>query len=96
MPQSPSKPDAEIEEFGKAIGHRTRVHMLHLLSGGPKSVQAVVDAVGPISQPAVSQHLRTLRNAELVSGKRVGHEVHYAFNPEQYSRMLHALAIKRS
>jgi DNA-binding transcriptional ArsR family regulator len=92
------KTDTEIEQFGKAIGNRTRARILRSLSGGPKPVQSIVEAVGPMSQPAVSQHLRTLRNAQLVSSKHVGKEVHNSFNPKQYNRMLHALAlsIKRS
>lgn len=98
MPKGSSNAYAEIEQFGKAIGSRTRVHILHVLSGGPKSVQEIVEALGRSSQPGVSQHLRTLRNAELVSGKRIGHEVHYSLNPKRYNAMLHRLAssMKRS
>ncbi len=92
MPKGFSKADADIEQFGKAIGSRTRVRILHVLSGGPKSVQEIVEALGRSSQPGVSQHLKTLRNAALVSSERVGQEVHYSFKPKKYFGMLHLLA----
>lgn len=92
MPKNASKTDIAIERFGKAIGNRTRVQILQSLAGGPKSVKTLVETVGAISQPAVSQHLRTLRTAELVSAKRGGQEVPYSFNPKQYHGMLRVLA----
>lgn len=89
MAQGTSKADVAIEQFGKAIGNRTRAHILQLLSRGSRSVQGLVEAVGPLSQPAVSQHLKLLRNATLVSATRCGSEVHYSFERKKYHSMLH-------
>lgn len=92
MRSSRSKTDARIEQFGKAIGSRTRAHILRLLSGEPRAVQAVGEAVGRSSQPGVSQHLKVLKDAGLVTSERMGQQVYYSFNPKEHKRMLHSLA----
>jgi DNA-binding transcriptional ArsR family regulator len=38
----------------------------------------------PISQPAVSRHLRVLRDAGLVSAERIGREQHYHLTPDGF------------
>ena len=49
-----------------ALGDSTRRTVLELLRGGERSVRELTDAMG-VSQPAVSQHLRVLREAGLVA-----------------------------
>lgn len=48
-----------------ALGDKTRRSILEKLAGGPIAVGALADQL-PISRPAVSQHLRVLKDAELV------------------------------
>jgi DNA-binding transcriptional ArsR family regulator len=48
-----------------ALAEPTRRRILDLLRAGPQPVAAVVSALGA-SQPAVSKHLRVLREAGLV------------------------------
>ncbi len=50
----------------KALGHRDRRAILRLLADGERPVGDVVDAVG-LEQPVVSQHLKVLRTAGLVT-----------------------------
>ena len=54
-----------------ALGDGTRREILALLLEKPRSVGELADAL-PVSQPAVSQHLRILREAELVWVERDG------------------------
>lgn len=57
----------------------------HLARGGELSAGGVVALVQedfPISQPAVSQHLRALREAGLVTARRDGRRQVYALQPE--------------
>ena len=54
-----------------ALGDPTRRTVLELLRGGERSVRELTDATG-VSQPAVSQHLRVLRDAGLVAVRPVG------------------------
>ena len=48
-----------------ALGDRTRRTILERLSAGPVAVGVLADQL-PVSRPAVSQHLRVLKNAGLV------------------------------
>ncbi len=54
-----------------ALGDPTRRAVLELLRGGEHSVRQLTDATA-VSQPAVSQHLRVLRDAGLVSVRPEG------------------------
>jgi DNA-binding transcriptional ArsR family regulator len=54
-----------------ALSDPTRRTVLEQLRDGPRSVGDIVAAV-PVSQSAVSQHLRVLREAGLVSDRRQG------------------------
>ena len=54
-----------------ALGDPTRRAVLDRLRTGPRSVGEIV-ATLPVSQSAVSQHLRVLREAGLVTDRREG------------------------
>lgn len=54
-----------------ALGDRTRRHVFELLRSGPRSVGELADGL-PVSRPAVSQHLRVLAEAGLVTHRRQG------------------------
>jgi DNA-binding transcriptional ArsR family regulator len=57
--------DASGDPF-EALGDANRREILRLLSGGDKPVQEIAAAM-PISRPAVSRHLRLLKEAGLVT-----------------------------
>ncbi len=54
-----------------ALGDATRRQVFELLRGGPRSVGELAEHV-PVSRPAVSQHLRVLEDAGLVTHRRNG------------------------
>jgi len=54
-----------------ALGDPTRRAVFERLRSGPRSVGELADAL-PVSRPAVSQHLRVLKDAGLVRERRVG------------------------
>jgi DNA-binding transcriptional ArsR family regulator len=54
-----------------ALGDPTRREVFERLRRGPRSVGEIARGL-PVSQPAVSQHLRILREAGLVSHRREG------------------------
>ncbi len=60
----------------RAIAHPARRKILHLLSLSDRSVKELTASFA-ISQPAISQHLRELRGARLVTAKKVGIEHRY-------------------
>jgi DNA-binding transcriptional ArsR family regulator len=59
-----------------ALGDARRGEILRRLAGGPRSVAALAREM-PISQPAVSQHLRVLSLAGLVTHWRAGRTHYY-------------------
>jgi DNA-binding transcriptional ArsR family regulator len=76
----------EIEELAstfKALSDPTRMRLIKLLhdSSGSLCVNASAHRLG-VSQSAVSQHLRVLRQAGLVRGERVGYFVHYSLDED--------------
>ena len=66
--------------FG-ALGHPARRRMLDLLAGGERPVSGLASEF-EMSRPAVSQHLRVLRDAGLVAEERHGRERRYRVTPE--------------
>lgn len=55
----------------EALGDPTRRKLFEILCRGPQSVGQLAQAV-PVSRPAVSQHLRVLKDAGLVADRAVG------------------------
>lgn len=66
----------ETAQLFKVLGNESRLRLLLLLSEEPMTVGALTEATG-MSQPLVSQHLRTLRHAGVVAATRDGKEVSY-------------------
>ena len=55
----------------EALGDPNRREILRLLSAGDKPVQEIAAAM-PISRPAVSRHLRLLKDAGMVAEQALG------------------------
>ena len=68
-------PDAA--QLFKLLGSETRLRLLALIDRSPCTVGHLAERAG-ISQPLVSQHLRALRDAGLISATRSGREMRYA------------------
>ena len=64
-------------ELFKALSSPARLNLLRLLAAGPAGVGELVERTG-MSQPLVSQHLRTLRTAGLAVVTRSGREAIYS------------------
>lgn len=78
-----------MEAYGlafDALGDPTRRRTFELLRGGPQSVGALADQL-PVSRPAVSQHLRVLKDAGLVRDEQAGTRRLYSVNPESVEAM---------
>lgn len=80
----------EINKFGKGIGNAARYRIIEALMNGRKTVNELTRIV-KLSQPAVSQHLKTLKACDLVVDERRGKEVFYAVNTEYTLKLLTSL-----
>ncbi|GAB3261463.1 ArsR/SmtB family transcription factor [Kineosporia babensis] len=67
---------AEAAQLFKILGHESRLWLLRLISAQPSTVGELAERTA-MSQPLVSQHLRTLRQGGLVTAVRSGKEVTY-------------------
>ncbi len=64
-----------------ALGDPTRRTIFERLRRGPRPVGELADGL-PVSRPAVSQHLRVLKQAGLVSERREGTRRVYRVDPD--------------
>ena len=70
---------ASVDTVLDALGDRTRRAILEKLVLGPVAVGVLADQL-PVSRPAVSQHLRVLKEAELVVESVAGTRRLYRIN----------------
>ena len=68
------------------MGDATRMAIFQKLAGGPVAVNELARTL-PVSRPAVSQHLRVLKNAGLVTDSKAGTRRLYQLNPEGVARL---------
>jgi DNA-binding transcriptional ArsR family regulator len=69
-----------VEVF-EAIAQPTRRRILRLLAAGERTVSDVASEFD-VTQPAISQHLKVLREAGLVADRRDGVRRVYSLRPE--------------
>ena len=78
--------DAYLQAGLDALGDATRMAIFQKLSGGPIAVNELA-AVLPVSRPAVSQHLKVLKDAGLVTDTKAGTRRLYQLDPEGVARL---------
>ena len=69
-----------------ALGDATRRAILARLLAGPRSVGSLAGEF-PISRPAISQHLRVLKEADLVIDRAEGTRRVYRLNPAGFDSL---------
>ncbi len=77
----------QVAELFRALGTVSRLRILTSLSSGEGSVGSLVEATG-LSQPLVSQHLRLLRQINVVSVSRLGREALYELTDEHVAHVI--------
>jgi DNA-binding transcriptional ArsR family regulator len=65
----------------QALGDPTRLAVFQLLTRHPHAVNQLASVL-PVSRPAVSQHLRVLKQARLVRDRRAGTRRIYEVDPQ--------------
>jgi DNA-binding transcriptional ArsR family regulator len=73
--------NAQIQFGLNALGDPTRLAIFEMLGTHPRAVHELAASL-PVSRPAVSQHLRVLKQAQLVRDRRAGTRRIYELNPE--------------
>ena len=81
----------ELAETFKLLSDPTRLHLVRLLAGDKKlCVNALARKLG-VTQSAISQHLRLLRQAGLVTSLRQGSFIHYSLKPRRLNALRETL-----
>lgn len=65
-----------------ALADATRCRIIEILRDGPQPVHALA-AEFAISRPAISRHLRVLKQARIISENKVGRENLYSLHPDR-------------
>ena len=73
--------DTYIRNGLTALGDPTRLAIFEMIGASPRAVQELAAGL-PVSRPAVSQHLRVLKQAGLVRDRRMGTRRIYELNAE--------------
>jgi len=70
----------------EALGDRTRRRIVDRLRAGPLAVVEIARDL-PVSRPAVSQHLKVLKDAGLVTDRADGNRRMYSVDPNGVARL---------
>ena len=76
-----------LAETFQALGDSSRVQIVWSLAQGELCVGEIAELL-EMSQPAISHHLRTLRNLKLVRVRKDGRTSYYALDDEHIERLL--------
>jgi len=82
----------ELTNFLKSLSDPTRLKIVEYLAqaDNPRCVSKISEHI-KVSQSATSQHLRILRQSNLVSSTRRGYHIHYEINTDQMDEALQQL-----
>jgi DNA-binding transcriptional ArsR family regulator len=75
----------KLARIFNVLSAEARLRMIDLLKRRSLCVNALAHALG-ITPAAVSQHLRVLRSADLVTAEKRGYFVHYELNKETLAK----------
>jgi ArsR family transcriptional regulator len=83
----------ELEQRLKAIGDPVRLKIMRLLPKSDKDCEELFNVSElaeelKMAQPTISHHLNILRNADLVSSRKICREVYYWVNKEQLENIV--------
>lgn len=79
-----------VADVFKQLGDTTRIRIFWLLCHYEECV-INISALLNMSSPAVSHHLRPLKNSGLIVSRRIGKEVYYRAADTEQGRLLHQM-----
>lgn len=81
-----SQKEQSLAAFAKAISHPARIAILNVLAKRNECICGEIVEVLPLAQSTVSQHLKELKNAGLVSGTTDGPRSCYCINWKAFEK----------
>ncbi len=85
---------SELESYLKAIGEGTRLKIMKFIVDGPLCICDLTTTLD-MSQPAISQHMRRLKEENVVLDEKRGRWTYWSLNAKhpQYPILLHLLSL---
>lgn len=78
--------EQELAEFAKALAHPARISILKILAQHNECICGEIVEVLPLAQSTVSQHLKELKNAGLITGTLDGPKSCYCINWKTFEK----------
>ena len=78
--------EQSLAAFAKAFSHPARIAILHVLAKKNECICNEIVEVLPLAQSTVSQHLKELKNAGLITGETDGPRSCYCINWKAFER----------
>ncbi|PIR18109.1 MAG: transcriptional regulator [Deltaproteobacteria bacterium CG11_big_fil_rev_8_21_14_0_20_49_13] len=88
------KTNFDLSRMCKAFGHPIRMQIVKHLKGANKCVCGKIVDILPIAQATVSQHIKVLKEAGIISGKISGPSTCYCIDKgalKEFKRMVREL-----
>lgn len=83
-----TKNQNEIALIAKALGHPARVAIMEYLMNVNTCICGDIVNELPLAQPTVSQHLKELKNANLIKGTIEGNAICYCINEKSIELLI--------
>lgn len=80
--------DIQLAEYAKALSHPARIAILRHLAERNTCICGEIVDILPLAQSTVSQHLKELKKAGLISGEIEGPRSCYCINRERFIEMM--------
>lgn len=80
----------EAASIYSLLSDSTRLRILYLLKGREVCVLNISKVIN-MSSPAISHHLKTLKQMKVITSKRIGQRVHYTIADNQEGRLINKL-----
>ena len=74
----------KLARFAKALGHPVRIYILKLLSKQACCYSGDLTDVLPIAKSTLSQHLKELKEAELIQGEIEAPKIKYCIHKQNW------------
>jgi len=81
-----SNKEQSLSAFAKAISHPARIAILHVLAKKNECICGEIVEVLPLAQSTVSQHLKELKTAGLITGETDGPRSCYCINWKAFEK----------
>ena len=85
--------ESELATLAKALGHPARVRILRLLLARDSCFCGEIVDQLPLAQATVSQHLKVLKDADLIQGEIDGLRTCYCANRERLTQLSELVSV---